>query len=628
MPKRAHPPPLASLRDDYVEPDDIPTALRWVRGTYDPSTELRPIKDPKLGKFGEIALFSVYEKRQLEALRDLVRGYVAQDKHPRPLCLAVFGPPGSGKSFSVKQICDAARDGLEAGVLEKPQTMNLTQVPDAEALARALAGIAERQEANVRLDHDRKNVPVVFFDEFDAPRGGAPFGWLGWFLAPMHDGEFLHAGRIVTLKRAIYVFAGGTASTMAAFSEPRDHDAFRAAKGPDFVSRLRGFLDVRGPNAEPCALRRAVILRRELHERVKAIGDVKLTPAPDLLQAFLRAGRYVHGARSIGAVLEMSGVQPRSRAFGFKQLPDDHLLAQHVDLGPLDPAAIDGAIALSGYGDDARATERLRRTWLAVTNALWKEGATLVYGGAWGKILTDALDAEHARMPRVLRRGAKAPSPRLLTFKSAKTPRGNLEPPEPTREERAFLHKHGGDDCAWVVDAVKRFRKRLQISELSVARFAIAGKVKGHNGRFSGIAEEVMLTLALGKPVYVAGGFGGAARDVGALLGLERPWEGRRLRTFDDVLDERRKELLADYAEKMRPPPFADPAGPHARRRVQLPMTQDQLVSFLRQHALGGPGWPDNGLSQDDNRKLFRSTNAQEVAELVTRGLLALFGRV
>ncbi len=39
-------------------------------------------------------------------------------------------------------------------------------------------------------------------------------------------------------------------------------------------------------------------------------------------------------------------------------------------------------------------------------------------------------------------------------------------------------------------------------------------------GVFSGIAEEVVLAIALGKPVYVLGGCGGAARDVGLLLGL------------------------------------------------------------------------------------------------------------
>jgi len=67
----------------------------------------------------------------------------------------------------------------------------------------------------------------------------------------MHDGEFLHQGAIIRLKRAVFVFAGGTASSMDDFSALSSEPIFRAAKGPDFISRLRGFLDVSGPNAEP-----------------------------------------------------------------------------------------------------------------------------------------------------------------------------------------------------------------------------------------------------------------------------------------------------------------------------------------------------------------------------------------
>jgi hypothetical protein len=66
------------------------------------------------------------------------------------------------------------------------RTINLTQVCTSAELATALAGAvmdsAERPET----------VPVIFFDEFDTARDAAAYGWLSWFLVPMHDGEFLH----------------------------------------------------------------------------------------------------------------------------------------------------------------------------------------------------------------------------------------------------------------------------------------------------------------------------------------------------------------------------------------------------------------------------------------------------
>jgi hypothetical protein len=121
-------------------------------------------------------------------------------------------------------------------------------------------------------------VPLVFFDEFDAPLNGTALGWLNWFLAPMHDGTF-DAGGPRILRRAIYVFAGGTAATYGEFSGRRDK-AFVAAKGPDFVSRLRGYLDVRGPNEpERRTLRRAAILCTALTDASKVRGIRKATGA-------------------------------------------------------------------------------------------------------------------------------------------------------------------------------------------------------------------------------------------------------------------------------------------------------------------------------------------------------------
>ena len=50
-----------------------------------------------------------------------------------------------------------------------------------------------------------------------------------------------------------------------------------------------------------------------------------------------------------------------------------------------------------------------------------------------------------------------------------------------------------------------------------------------------GIAEEALLSLETGQPLYVLGGFGGCARDIAETLGLVAPlcataraWDGRK----------------------------------------------------------------------------------------------------
>src|SRR5262249_37047414 len=142
------------------------------------------------GEFGSLFAFTQEEVDQLSALRDLIVRYVDQRSPAHPLCIAIFGPPGSGKSFAVKEIRGVGRENIKDPKLKLPLTVvNLTQVSDSLDLGRVIARIAGEQ--------DEDTVPIVFFDEFDAPRKGAPYGWFQWFLAPMHDGEFLHEGAVI-----------------------------------------------------------------------------------------------------------------------------------------------------------------------------------------------------------------------------------------------------------------------------------------------------------------------------------------------------------------------------------------------------------------------------------------------
>src|SRR5437588_1490369 len=83
---------------------DLKRALKIVDREYGtPDGERRPhIRG--IARFGELFLFTEDEDKQLNAMRELIDRYVAQPRPPRPLSLAVFGPPGSGKSFAVGQI--------------------------------------------------------------------------------------------------------------------------------------------------------------------------------------------------------------------------------------------------------------------------------------------------------------------------------------------------------------------------------------------------------------------------------------------------------------------------------------------------------------------------------------------
>lgn len=65
-----------------------------------------------VGVFGELTTIDRAEIESYSAIRELIIEFLANPKPKQPLCFAVFGPPGSGKSFGVKQILkDIDRDG-------------------------------------------------------------------------------------------------------------------------------------------------------------------------------------------------------------------------------------------------------------------------------------------------------------------------------------------------------------------------------------------------------------------------------------------------------------------------------------------------------------------------------------
>jgi hypothetical protein len=60
---------------------------------------------------------------------------------------------------------------------------------------------------------------------------------------------------------------------------------------------------------------------------------------------------------------------------------------------------------------------------------------------------------------------------------------------------------------------------RKTVTDMSDARVILGGKRRGFVGAMPGILEEAMLTVEAGKPVFLAGGFGGLAFDLADMVG-------------------------------------------------------------------------------------------------------------
>lgn len=276
-----------------------------------------------IGRFGDLKTVDRAEIEGYRSIDNLLTEYHRAERPKRPLSIAVFGPPGCGKSFGVTEIAKSiAPDEI------KKIEFNLTQFDGPKDLIHAWHRVRDEVLGG--------SLPLVFFDEFDCDLDGL-LGWLKYFLSPMQDGKFADEGTEHPVGKAILVFAGGTSKTYAAFSQSQEEDRFRAAKGPDFLSRLRGCVDVMGPNRrddddELYVVRRGMLLRSILERNANWLIDSekKARVDPGVIHAMLNVESYKHGARSMEAILDMSMLS-RVRSFEQAALPPATQLDLHVD---------------------------------------------------------------------------------------------------------------------------------------------------------------------------------------------------------------------------------------------------------------------------------------------------------
>ena len=144
---------------------------------------------------------------------------------------------------------------------------------------------------------------------------------------------------------------------------------------------------------------------------------------------------------------------------------------------------------------------------------------------------------------------------------------------------------------------------REKITEKSQARLVIGGRLVGFSGLVPGVVEEAWFSLTQKKPLFLAGGFGGAARAVSdVMLGLAREdlseaWAKQKIQDYDAAV-----ALYQPHSGEFRPL--------ESMRADVIAQTKTGLASAL-----------NNGLDDNENRELMHTSDAQRVVELVLRGL-------
>lgn len=266
----------------------------------DEQTEKKRKSKPQIPHYEKEGLVT-YDRTEIEQfnnLDNLIRGYIMSN-NTKPLSLCVFGHPGSGKSFSVRQITSGHKE-ISKSRLE----FNLSQMQDYGELQDAFHRIADEGLGD--------KVPLAFFDEFDSTdKEGNRLGWLKRFLAPMQDGTYREGGSDFAIGKAIFIFAGGTCKNHAEFMELAEKDP--ASKGADFISRVKGYVDIKSINPSsgnlaPATFKRALLLRNMIIRKMEVDKEEKIDVEDRVLNAFLKVPKYYHDVRSMDVIIDTSAI--------------------------------------------------------------------------------------------------------------------------------------------------------------------------------------------------------------------------------------------------------------------------------------------------------------------------------
>jgi hypothetical protein len=153
-----------------------------------------------IGKF--VTRNNEFKTHILDAAEALKR-YNDKSEPKRPLNILLAAPPGSGKSFLIKEMINDINSKIqEDGKKLSFHEIYVPSISNREGVIQHLYTLCVSKE--------KHSTPVIFFDEVDAEIGGEHI--YSNLLAPMWDGTFVYENEEHKLGKAILFFAGSSLS--------------------------------------------------------------------------------------------------------------------------------------------------------------------------------------------------------------------------------------------------------------------------------------------------------------------------------------------------------------------------------------------------------------------------------
>jgi hypothetical protein len=142
------------------------------------------------------------------------------------------------------------------------------------------------------------------------------------------------------------------------------------------------------------------------------------------------------------------------------------------------------------------------------------------------------------------------------------------------------------------------------------ARIVLGGKLTGYLGRYPGLVEESLLDLRARRPLFLVGAVGGAARLV---------LDALRCHTREELTTAWVMGATADGGPRV--PFYATVRQLHLDRGLEFKTPEELAAEFADLGRTGLGAALNNGLTDEQNETLAKTTDPHEIVQLVVRGL-------
>ena len=129
------------------------------------------------------------------------------------------------------------------------------------------------------------------------------------------------------------------------------------------------------------------------------------------------------------------------------------------------------------------------------------------------------------------------------------------------------------------------------------ARIILGGRLTGFKGKYAGIIEEFLIASQKNHPIYLIGGFGGAAKAI------------------VDIREGKDADLLTLAEETPSYTGFLTYYNDNNSDKIDYSSIKKQIINYTF----------NNGLTPEENDTLFRTTNILEIVSLILKGLNNVF---